>query len=72
MEEQEQYVRMLQQLKDYDERLTVELAAKAFQEREKQKLEVIPLPCFDIFRLPHCLTNYEMITRGNSRGKIFQ
>lgn len=39
MKEQEQYMSLLQQLKDYDERLTEELAAKAFQEQEKQKLE---------------------------------
>lgn len=43
MKEQEQYMSLLQQLKDYDERLTEELAAKAFQEQEKQKLEVMPL-----------------------------
>lgn len=39
MKEQEQYMSLLQQLKDYDERLTEELAANAFQEQEKQKLE---------------------------------
>ena len=68
MKEQEQYMSLLQQLKDYDERLTEELAAKAFQEQEKQKLEVMPLSCFEIFRFPHCLTNYEMLIRDNSRG----
>lgn len=40
MKEQEQYLGMLRQLKDYDEKLTQELAAKAYQEQEKQKLEV--------------------------------
>jgi len=39
MEEQEQYLGLLGQLKDYDEKLTVELAAKAYQEQERQKLE---------------------------------
>lgn len=68
MKEQEQYMSLLQQLKDYDERLTKELAAKAFQEQEKQKLEVMPLSCFEIFGFPHCLTNYEMLIRDNSRG----
>ena len=64
MKIQEQYIQ--QKLKDYDERLTEELAAKAFQEQEKQKLEVIPLSCFEIFRFPHCLTNYEMLIRSLS------
>ena len=59
MKEQEQYMSLLQQLKDYDERLTKELAAKAFQEQEKQKLEVMPLSCFEIIR---------MLIRDNSRG----
>lgn len=31
---------LLQQLKDYDKRLTEELAAKAFQGQEKKKLEM--------------------------------
>lgn len=68
MKEQEQYMSLLQQLKDYDERLTEELAANAFQEQEKQKLEVMPLSCFVFFRFPHCLTNYVMLIRDNSRG----
>jgi len=45
MEEQEQYLGLLGQLKDYDEKLTVELAAKAYQEQERQKLEVKFLLC---------------------------
>ena len=40
MKEQEQYFRLLRQLKDYDEKLTQELAAKAYQEQEKQRLQV--------------------------------
>ena len=40
MKEQEQYLGLLGQLKDYDEMLTQELAAKAYQEQERQKLEV--------------------------------
>ena len=40
MEEQEQYLALLKQLKDYDEKLTQELVAKAYQEQEKQRLEV--------------------------------
>ena len=65
MKEQEQYLSQLQLLKDYDERLTEELAARAFQEQEKQKLEVILRSCFDISRFPHCATNnyHEMFIR---------
>ena len=40
MKEQEQYLGLLKQLKDYDEKLTQELAAKAYQEQERQRLEV--------------------------------
>ena len=40
LKEQEQYLGLLRQLKDYDEKLTQELAAKAYQEQEKQRLEV--------------------------------
>ena len=40
MKEQEQYLGLLGQLKDYDEVLTQELAAKAYQEQERQRLEV--------------------------------
>ena len=40
MKEQEQYLGLLRQLKDYDQKLMQELAAKAFQEQEKQRLEV--------------------------------
>lgn len=40
MKEQEQHLGLLRQLKDYDEMLTQELAAKAYQEQERQKLEV--------------------------------
>lgn len=40
MKEQEQYLGLLTQLKDYDEALAQELAAKAYQEQERQKLEV--------------------------------
>ncbi|XP_078366399.1 guanylate-binding protein 6-like isoform X2 [Oculina patagonica] len=39
MKEQEQHLGLLRQLKDYDEMLTQELAAKAYQEQERQKLE---------------------------------
>lgn len=39
MKEQEQYLGLLGQLKDYDEALTEELAAKAYQEQERQRLE---------------------------------
>ena len=39
MKEQEQYLGLLGQLKDYDEVLTQELAAKAYQEQERQRLE---------------------------------
>ena len=36
---------LLGQLKDYDEALTMELTAKAYQEQERQKLEVTFLFC---------------------------
>ena len=41
MKEQKQYLSLLGQLKDYDEELAQELVAKAFQEQEKQRLEVL-------------------------------
>ena len=40
MKEQEQSLNWLGQLKDYDEKLAQELAAKALQEQKNQKLEV--------------------------------
>jgi len=40
LREQQQYLGLLGQLKDYDEELTQELEAKAYQEQEKQRLEV--------------------------------
>ena len=40
MKEQEQYLGLLRQLKDYDEKLTQELAAKAYQDQERQRLKV--------------------------------
>ena len=40
LKEQKQYLSLLGQLKDYDEELAQELVAKAFQEQEKQRLEV--------------------------------
>lgn len=41
MKEQEQYLGLLRKLKDFDEALAQELAAKAYQEQERQKLEVL-------------------------------
>ena len=41
LKEQKQYLSLLGQLKDYDEELAQELVAKAFQEQEKQRLEVL-------------------------------
>ena len=43
MKEQKQYEGVLRQLKDYDEKLIQELAARALQEEERQKLQVTPL-----------------------------
>ena len=40
LKEQEQSLNWLGQLKDYDEKLAQELAAKALQEQKNQKLEV--------------------------------
>ena len=40
MKEQKQYLSLLEQLKDYDEELAQGLAARAFQEQERQRLEV--------------------------------
>jgi len=36
----EQYLGLLRQLKDFDEDLSRELAAKAYQEMERKRLEV--------------------------------
>ena len=41
LKEQKQYLSLLRQLEDYDEELTHELIFKAFQEQERQKLEVL-------------------------------
>lgn len=40
MEEMQGYLGVLRQLKDFDENLTREIAARAYQEQEKMKLEV--------------------------------
>ena len=55
MKEQEQYLGLLRQLKDYDETLTQELAAKALQEQERQKLEVAALLSFRVHIYTYCL-----------------
>ena len=41
MTEIQQYLGVLKQLKDFDENLSREIAAKAYQEQEKIKLEVL-------------------------------
>ena len=41
MTEIQQYLGVLKQLKDFDENLSREIAAKAYQEQEKLKLEVL-------------------------------
>ena len=41
MTEMQQYLGVLKQLKDFDENLSREIAAKAYQEQEKIKLEVL-------------------------------
>ena len=41
MREMQQYLGVLKQLKDFDEYLSREIAAKAYQEQEKIKLEVL-------------------------------
>lgn len=40
MKEMQQYLGVLRQLKDFDENLSREIAAKAYQEQERIKLEV--------------------------------
>lgn len=40
MKEKEQYLGQLRQLKGFDEDLSRELAAKAYQEQERKRLEV--------------------------------
>ena len=40
LKEKDRSLSLLEQLKDYDKKLTEELAAKALQEQEKQRLEV--------------------------------
>ena len=44
MEEMQRYLGVLRQLKDFDENLTREIAARAYQEQEKMKLEVRRVP----------------------------
>ena len=41
MTEMQQYLGVLKQLKDFDENLNREIAAKAYKEQEKIKLEVL-------------------------------
>ena len=41
MTEMQQYLGVLKQLKDFDENLSREIAAKAYQEQERIKLEVM-------------------------------
>ena len=41
MTEMQQYLGVLKQLKDFGENLSREIAAKAYQEQEKIKLEVL-------------------------------
>ena len=41
MTEMQQYLGVLKQLKDFDENLNREIAAKAYQEQEKIKLELL-------------------------------
>ena len=41
MTEIQKYLGVLKQLKDFDENLSREIAAKAYQEQEKIKLEVL-------------------------------
>ena len=41
MTEMQQYLGVLKQLKDFDEKLSREIAAKAYQELENIKLEVL-------------------------------
>ena len=41
MTEMQQYLGVLKQLKDFDENLSREIAAKAYQQQEKIKLEVL-------------------------------
>ena len=41
MTEMQQYLGVLKQLKDFDENLSREIAAKAYQEQKKIKLEVL-------------------------------
>ena len=40
MEEMQRYLGVLRQLKDFDENLTREIAARAYQEQEAVKLQV--------------------------------
>ena len=40
MKEMQQYLGVLRQLRDFDENLSREIAAKAYQEQEKIRLEV--------------------------------
>ena len=43
MEEMKPYLGVLQQLKDFDEKASLEMAARAYQEQEVKKFEVIAI-----------------------------
>ena len=40
MQEKQQYLGLLKQLKDFDDNLARELSAKAYQEQERKRLQV--------------------------------
>ena len=50
MTEIQQYLGVLKQLKDFDENLSREIAAKAYQEQEKIKLEVLMMQFQSTYR----------------------
>lgn len=56
LQERDRSLNLLEQLKDYDEKLAKELAAKARQEQEMQKLEVYYY-CFFFLTLLLALKN---------------
>ena len=49
----QQYMGVLRQLKDFDENLSREIAAKAYQEQERIKLEVKILNFIECHRINH-------------------
>ena len=72
MTEMQQYLGVLKQLKDFDENLSREIAAKAYQEQEKIKLEVLMMQFLSTRLSYYFLTEKKlrMINDGNGEWEM--